>query len=1025
LIRNTKGNLRFKYFGGNMTKRILLTLLCILVSLYSISFITPDKKTTTVQIVFEFNKTVSTPDDSREKAVAFHSITCIDSLGKTISEFELGTSEANALQGSGWFENQTSLQVGTFQYAGGPDKSADMQIDIPDGTEGLLLTILSAEDSLWMTVMIDTDTAAVLLVDSFWHHGYVPIGDPIPEPESNDEPVWTDGRYFPQFPETESVYAITVRCPVGQSTDARDFDWRINSSQEVMSALTLVSMQGIINRNTPRLYLNWYDPSRPLPATSTSGFWIKELENHIDVVHLYLDGLSAIKFLLRRFSSRFSGSVVYDPRISDTINLATMIAGLEDRLILAPEQLGFPGIPDYSSVYDLRDLAVQQGWDETIESQTAIYQWVYDNLWQDLDKRIVGIASAGPGASREVEVGTEVYWPLEMASRDYMIANKLPVLYLDPFNSPQVDLLRQFLSEAPSPLPLTGVFAANEAKTLDRIAEYGGWEVGISWPGEILAVANLTILSSVRPQVIKFDREIDPAQILRTVWDKPVAGLFTTDGDATNYTMKRGYRGNFAWESVQDINFGWTINPILAELAPVVWNYFSTSRVEASLISAVSGAGYTITQKMDSTQLNKYLEYAKGYLSETGLRTIHQFDEFNDTFTDNMAQQFYDKLHDVGYLGTIYGYNVTVWAGLTFHYGNSPAPIIGTQYALTDHTKDYILKRILDRKKEAELIDFTSGSSFISTTDVWIVQDDSASGGEAVYVPTSFLSSPSYGMAINVGRMKFAPGDYTIQIKMKVADNTSAGYIANIQVARVEYAPEYNFIGLTSKDFRASDFTAADNYQIFEVPFSVNDIIKNAEIFISYGDGATDLYVDYVNIKSDRDVPLHTALVIDNINSYKGDPLLGTIQFIEEFQNEGGVIVSPDELVASLNPEYMIEFASSYLSPGDTLYQQAQSQLANGEYYESLISIRKALKTFNPETNIRYEVPKPSDITLIIYNILGQEIKTLVKQVKPAGSHTVKWDGTNNLGNRAASGMYVYRITAGKFSKSLKMVYLR
>ncbi len=51
-----------------------------------------------------------------------------------------------------------------------------------------------------------------------------------------------------------------------------------------------------------------------------------------------------MEFLWQHFSPRFKGAVVYDPDVPDTINLATMLAGLEDRLMLAPEQLDLPVI---------------------------------------------------------------------------------------------------------------------------------------------------------------------------------------------------------------------------------------------------------------------------------------------------------------------------------------------------------------------------------------------------------------------------------------------------------------------------------------------------------------------------------------------------------------------------------------------------------------------------------------------------------------------------------------------------------
>jgi flagellar hook assembly protein FlgD len=61
----------------------------------------------------------------------------------------------------------------------------------------------------------------------------------------------------------------------------------------------------------------------------------------------------------------------------------------------------------------------------------------------------------------------------------------------------------------------------------------------------------------------------------------------------------------------------------------------------------------------------------------------------------------------------------------------------------------------------------------------------------------------------------------------------------------------------------------------------------------------------------------------------------------------------------------------------------------------------------------------------MIYNLLGQRIRTLVHQVQNAGSYTALWDGKNNFGTPVASGVYLYNLTAGKFKQSRKMMLLR
>ncbi|MCP4607802.1 MAG: T9SS type A sorting domain-containing protein, partial [Planctomycetes bacterium] len=80
---------------------------------------------------------------------------------------------------------------------------------------------------------------------------------------------------------------------------------------------------------------------------------------------------------------------------------------------------------------------------------------------------------------------------------------------------------------------------------------------------------------------------------------------------------------------------------------------------------------------------------------------------------------------------------------------------------------------------------------------------------------------------------------------------------------------------------------------------------------------------------------------------------------------------------------------------------------------------------FNPVTSIKYEIPKPGKVLIKIYNVLGQEVRTLVNEDRPAGFHSVRWNGTNNFGTRVASGMYIYRIIYGNNVLSKKMVFIK
>ncbi len=80
---------------------------------------------------------------------------------------------------------------------------------------------------------------------------------------------------------------------------------------------------------------------------------------------------------------------------------------------------------------------------------------------------------------------------------------------------------------------------------------------------------------------------------------------------------------------------------------------------------------------------------------------------------------------------------------------------------------------------------------------------------------------------------------------------------------------------------------------------------------------------------------------------------------------------------------------------------------------------------FNPETDIRFQLPHASQVTVKIFNVLGEEVRTLVEARFEAGYHNVRWDGKDKNGKPAASGVYFYELRAGNFSQVKKMSLLR
>jgi len=80
---------------------------------------------------------------------------------------------------------------------------------------------------------------------------------------------------------------------------------------------------------------------------------------------------------------------------------------------------------------------------------------------------------------------------------------------------------------------------------------------------------------------------------------------------------------------------------------------------------------------------------------------------------------------------------------------------------------------------------------------------------------------------------------------------------------------------------------------------------------------------------------------------------------------------------------------------------------------------------FNPTTVVSFALPKDVKVNLSVYNVLGQQVKTLVNDFMRAGNQSVTWDGTDNTGHQVGSGVYFYKISAGDFSATKKMLLLK
>ena len=229
--------------------------------------------------------------------------------------------------------------------------------------------------------------------------------------------TWPDERLLPQF----SVPASTLDCIDVSSVSGEEAD-------------LFVSLEGIVNRTQPRLAC--------VSDRSAEGefTWLKLHDLKWQMTDGYAD--------IMKYRSELKGLVVTDPKLPDTLNLATTIAGLKNELVCDPGLL--PKLTNAPC-----NLPIQDDLRGRFRDRYEIYEYLRTNLWPDCTHRI--IAGMAPHLHGNL--------------RDYLVAAKAASVWLDPRNSRDAAMLAAFVSDM---TPAHGV--------------YMGWwpdeDAGLKWIGQ-------------------------------------------------------------------------------------------------------------------------------------------------------------------------------------------------------------------------------------------------------------------------------------------------------------------------------------------------------------------------------------------------------------------------------------------------------------------------------------------------------------------------------------------------------------
>jgi hypothetical protein len=335
--------------------------------------------------------------------------------------------------------------------------------------------------------------------------------------------------------------------------------------------LAAVSLQGLVNRDTARIYLRERQSS-----------WLLDFYKEKEIIKseiVYDD----IFRLLKNFKKFFKGAVVIDPTKSFTVNIASNIAGVEDRVIISPNML-FLFKQHIGGDIDIKDLR-----DNNFVDALAAYLWYEQNILPLQTKTVLSVAKD---------------YFMHDVYRDYLIQFKIPTFWLpgpkdDDYNLAYENKIINLLSTTPPNIPVLGFWPAVDANGENvGYEEYAGVKLAGRYGKFTLVntwVGNYSFNTSINNQQVLYKQDKVRAKKFRTYNPnkKYVALVMVESGDSPAY-LQYGLtqrQWNDPYRGQVPISYG--ISPSIRYLLPGLTKYlYESATMNDFFFCSISGAGY-------------------------------------------------------------------------------------------------------------------------------------------------------------------------------------------------------------------------------------------------------------------------------------------------------------------------------------------------------------------------------------------------------------------------------------------------
>ena len=162
--------------------------------------------------------------------------------------------------------------------------------------------------------------------------------------------------------------------------------------------------------------------------------------------------------------------------------------------------------------------------------------------------------------------------------------------------------------------------------------------------------------------------------------------------------------------------------------------------------------------------------------------------------------------------------------------------------------------------------------------------------------------------------------------------------------------------------------------------------------------------------------------------------LNGSTPVADDFDAQNGHV---HDLMDEDSVTHFVDRYHTHLCPGDYSYDYTPEIRYYNTCYREVLSLtdewipneysvyQNYPNPFNPTTTIYYDLPEQTDVEITVHDMIGRNVRTLINQNQSAGMKSVFWDARDANGNQLSSGIYIYRVSAGSFTATKKMVLLK